>query len=199
MTGFALWTGCIHLLKCIKWKSSSICINLGPRLRGFGEVMLFIHHEVMVFFTVTLWPPMGTKHTHAHAIQAYCMCRVDRTSGKVSLSPCMYSICAFTGLILIWSCMDCVSMMMSVFRKDIIPGQNPQTLVIFLSSCPNLRSICGREWQILHRKKWCVWSLSQTPVVIPSVEMSITVNLSSTSTYSLPHTHTHIHTQLLSA
>lgn len=131
MTGFALWTGCIHLLKCIKWKSSSICINLGPRLRGFGEVMLFIHHEVVVFFTVTLWPPMGTKHTRAHAIQAYCMCRVDAVSGKVSLSPCTYLICACTVFILMWSCMDCVSMMMSMFRKDIIPGQNLQTLVIF--------------------------------------------------------------------
>lgn len=56
---FCSLTGCIHLLKCIKWKSSSICMKRGPRLKGFGEVMLFIHHEVMVFFTVTLWPPMS--------------------------------------------------------------------------------------------------------------------------------------------
>lgn len=54
MTGFSPRTGCIHLLKCIKWKSSTICIKRVPRLSGFGEVMLFIHHEEMVFFTVTL-------------------------------------------------------------------------------------------------------------------------------------------------
>lgn len=61
-TAFPPRTGCIRLLKCIKWKSSSICAKRGSRLSGFGEVMLFIHHEVMVFFTVTvtLWPPMGT-------------------------------------------------------------------------------------------------------------------------------------------
>lgn len=58
MTGFALCTGCILLLKCIKWKSWSICIKQATRLRDL-EKWCFLS-------TMRLWYSSLSHHDHAH-------------------------------------------------------------------------------------------------------------------------------------
>lgn len=54
MTGFALCTGCILFLKCIKWKSWSICIKQATRLR--------------IWRSDAFYPPWGYGILHCHTM-----------------------------------------------------------------------------------------------------------------------------------
>lgn len=91
-----LCSGCIRLLKCIKWKSS----KRGSRLSGFGEVMLFIHREVMVFFTVavTLWPPMG-------AVRRACAARTaERKNREERNLQTLHLVHRYISIACVWWC-----------------------------------------------------------------------------------------------
>lgn len=95
MTGFAVWTGCIHLLKCIKWKSSGIDIKRATRLRGFVEVMLFIPDEATVFFTVTVWPHLHInthKFTHTFIRDAVHVCNIQLSSDRFGSSDWVFGL-----------------------------------------------------------------------------------------------------------
>lgn len=79
MTGFAPCTGCILLLKCIKWKSWSICIKQATRLRDL-EKWCFLS-------TMRLWYSSLSHHDHAHKhVLSNLSWRVDAAVNVFNLS-----------------------------------------------------------------------------------------------------------------